>query len=424
MSIPSLIVGGFLGSGKTTFIINSILPKLSGKRIAIIVNDFGKINYDRIRLYQETMEVYGVEGGCFCCELGGEFLETIAMLKSKDLDLLVVETSGISDPSPIYYSLETSGYNMELIVGVFGLDMDEELLKTPLVQAQLEASHILVLTKADLLGDAQINKRVSFFSSHHKPIFLAREGLVEEDIQKLFGNFKEAPNLRGKHTDFRSLNITLDGFYSKWELEKFFSKLPKEVYRAKGIVYCLESPVPLGVNYSFGHLTWERLETEERPFLIFIGKEIERDLLKDFPKGGMLSIEHEKVCFPLEEFDAREDVAYYKGEAMDELEVAEKLWEELEKEDFLLISGEELSFRGFVDIKELCKRCQSSPFDKVVFWKVPSGVVSYVLKNLKNKLIYHLSKHFLLPKAHISLRVDTPAKEETILALIKSNAII
>jgi Putative GTPases (G3E family) len=45
--IPAVVVSGFLGSGKTTFILRSLLPRLKGRKISVVVNDFGEINYDR-----------------------------------------------------------------------------------------------------------------------------------------------------------------------------------------------------------------------------------------------------------------------------------------------------------------------------------------------------------------------------------------
>lgn len=164
--IPAVVVSGFLGSGKTTFIIRSLLPRLKYKRLSIIVNDFGQTNFDKIRLYQENFEVFGIEGNCFCCELGGEFLNLLSELKNRNIDFLIVETSGISNPVPIFYGLESTGFRVELIVGVFSLDLDEPLLTSPLVQAQIEASHCLVLTKADLVTKEEANKRFKFFAGY------------------------------------------------------------------------------------------------------------------------------------------------------------------------------------------------------------------------------------------------------------------
>jgi G3E family GTPase len=423
--IPAVVVSGFLGSGKTTFILKSLLPRLKGRKISVVVNDFGEINYDKIRLYQEGLEVYGIEGNCFCCELGGEFLNTLASIKRQGVEFLVVETSGVSDPSPIYYSLESSGFSVELIMGVFALDIDEGLLKHPLLQAQMDASHCFVLTKADLLPERDVLRKLKPFLEWQKPTFLAKEGYVEEDIESLFGQVQEKPRGGGKHQSFESYTLRLKGFYSKLEVGEFFRKLPRNIYRAKGIIHCLESPLPLSLNYSFGNLTWERLEVEEEPFLVFIGDKIDHKLFEEFPRSQRLSYIHEKQCFPLGDFDAREGVGYIKGNLVDELETAEKLLEELEEGDFLFVSGEAVSFEEFLDIKKFCEDLKNSHFKRLVLWKVPSGVVSYLLEHLPpDKLVYHLGKHYLLPKAYLSLRVDTKEKEDTLLSLISRSSVI
>ncbi len=87
----ALLVTGFLGGGKTTFVLKSLVERYKHKRLAIVVNDFGEISYDRLAYYQKGLKVMGVEGGCFCCESAGELESVISSLK--DIDLLVVETS-------------------------------------------------------------------------------------------------------------------------------------------------------------------------------------------------------------------------------------------------------------------------------------------------------------------------------------------
>jgi G3E family GTPase len=72
-----------------------------------------------------------------------------------------------------------------------------------------------------------------------KPVFLAKDGYVEEDIETLFGQVKTEPKRTSRHDAFKSHTLTLNGFYSKLEVEEFFQNLPKSIYRAKGIIHCL-----------------------------------------------------------------------------------------------------------------------------------------------------------------------------------------
>ena len=101
MSVPILLVTGFLGSGKTTF-INDLLHREHGKRIAAIVNDFGAINIDEALLESATDEVIGLKNGCICCTLQGDLLRTLKqVLVGAAPDLIVIEASGVSDPQGI-----------------------------------------------------------------------------------------------------------------------------------------------------------------------------------------------------------------------------------------------------------------------------------------------------------------------------------
>ncbi|WP_333785102.1 hypothetical protein [Thermocrinis sp.] len=109
----------------------------------------------------------------------------------------------------------------------------------------------------------------------------------------------------------------------------------------------------------------------------------------------------------MEEFDAREGIAYIEGIAMDELDVAERL-----------------RFRNHSEVDDLLKVCINSEKDRILFWKVPSGVVSYILSKLpKYKKVYHLSNHYLLPNAYLSIRLDTPEKENFILSYYNNTKI-
>ena len=101
MSVPILLVTGFLGSGKTT-LINDLLQDEHGMRIAAIVNDFGSINIDAALLESASDEVIGLKNGCICCSLQGDLLRTLKQgLTNNAPDLIVIEASGVADPEGI-----------------------------------------------------------------------------------------------------------------------------------------------------------------------------------------------------------------------------------------------------------------------------------------------------------------------------------
>ena len=108
MKIPATIVTGFLGAGKTS-LIRHLLAKPDGRRLAVIINEFGDLGVDR-----ELLLGCGVRGcaeddlielanGCICCTVANAFLPTMQTLldRPKPPDHIVIETSGLALPQPL-----------------------------------------------------------------------------------------------------------------------------------------------------------------------------------------------------------------------------------------------------------------------------------------------------------------------------------
>ena len=104
--VPILLVAGFLGAGKTT-VVNHLLAHAEGRRIAAVVNDFGAINIDAELIAGASDGVVSLSNGCICCSLEGDLLRTLATLLRRDPrpEFIVIETSGVADPSDIVRNL-------------------------------------------------------------------------------------------------------------------------------------------------------------------------------------------------------------------------------------------------------------------------------------------------------------------------------
>ncbi len=158
-------VTGFLGSGKTTFLI--LLAKELGSRgyrVANIVNDVGHINVDRQLMESKGLLAKEVSGGCICCEVSGTFTTTIVNLwTSYQPDIILVEPSGVALPWGLKRTLEESmNQNVvriehtPIITFVDALRFDKLIDRMDrLVEAQILGADIVLLNKTDAI-DADV----------------------------------------------------------------------------------------------------------------------------------------------------------------------------------------------------------------------------------------------------------------------------
>lgn len=162
MSVPILVVTGFLGAGKTTY-INDLLHGPHGLRIAAIVNDFGSINIDEALLESATDEVIGLRNGCICCSLQGDLLRTLKqVLEGPRPDLIVIEASGVADPQGIIEGLlDPVLWQAARLDGIICLVDAAEVTQTParlndaLWLSQVMAADVVQLSKCtDLAAPA------------------------------------------------------------------------------------------------------------------------------------------------------------------------------------------------------------------------------------------------------------------------------
>ena len=157
LSIPATIVAGYLGAGKTS-LVNHLLRTANGLRIAVLVNDFGDINIDADLIESQDGDVIALAGGCVCCSFGSDLMAGLQKLTQLPLppQHVLIEISGVALPSTVASSLRlTRDVQLQAIVVL----VDAETIVAKIadrfvgdtVLAQLQAAHLLVLNKTDLI---------------------------------------------------------------------------------------------------------------------------------------------------------------------------------------------------------------------------------------------------------------------------------
>ncbi len=179
---PVYILSGFLGSGKTT-LLNRLLKLEAFSNTLVIVNEFGEIALDHLLIEESSDTILELSNGCLCCSIRGELVDTLLTLDPSRFDRIIIETTGIADPLPIYQSLAVhpilaQTYSPAEILTVFDCLRGKELImQNEDAQRQLSIADVIVLTKLDLAEDTTSARK--FLKEHN------RLALIVDDDSRL-----------------------------------------------------------------------------------------------------------------------------------------------------------------------------------------------------------------------------------------------
>ncbi|MDD1522922.1 MULTISPECIES: CobW family GTP-binding protein [Bradyrhizobium] len=256
MPVPVLLVTGFLGAGKTTF-VNHLLAHADGRRIAAVVNDFGAINIDAELIAGASDGVVSLANGCICCSLEGDLLRTLATLLRRDPkpDYIVIETSGVADPADIVRNLMDPVIlreaPLETVLCVIDAGTPPSALDDALLRSQLRVADIVALSKLDLAdADAGAGTRMrEAIRAQRVPAVVVEANHGEIPSALLFpandgraSTPREVGPKRPAEERFETLSWTSDKPVSLPGLQQAISRLAPKLARAKGLFETVEQP--------------------------------------------------------------------------------------------------------------------------------------------------------------------------------------
>lgn len=301
--IPVLIVTGFLGAGKTTF-INQLLSQNKGIKIGLIENEFGDVSIDAklIADYQPE-SIIELNNGCICCTIFNEFSMALQELikKHDHLEQLIIETTGIADPGPIiepFYQDADLNRLFELngtICLVDAVNFQKHIGGSE-QQKQIILSDMIILNKVSLsdpqklitirkklaaLNKTAIVTETDYASLDSLYLYSLQPQLQEEFVQKIRKPFYSEP----ENSDFHSFTIRFGGLINETRFREWFkyfvSLHKKDIFRIKGIVNFTDNPI-IGIVQSVGGISSFSEGSVINPYdpteniLVIIGKEISK----------------------------------------------------------------------------------------------------------------------------------------------------
>ncbi|GAB3693512.1 CobW family GTP-binding protein [Saccharopolyspora tripterygii] len=257
--IPVVVLAGYLGSGKTT-LLNHLLRNDAGRRIGVLVNDFGSIGVDAMNVAGQVDVAVSLENGCLCCAVDADgvdrMLDRLAY-PGAPLDAIVIEGSGIAEPRQLV-RLVLSSQNPAVEFGglvevVDAAEFDDTRAKHPELDDHVRLADLVVVNKIDRVGDTDRERVIGAVREIADGAVLPVErgriapGILFDDPgvrdsagarQLSFADLEEHDHdqERHMHAAYESMEFIADRPLNPRAFVRFLNERSRGVYRMKGPV--------------------------------------------------------------------------------------------------------------------------------------------------------------------------------------------
>jgi len=318
--VPVTVLTGFLGAGKTT-LLRSLLTQADGRRIAVIVNEFGDAGFDG-GLVEECAakacapgDIVELTNGCICCTVADDFIPTMDKLLARDrpLDAIVIETSGLALPQPLLKAFDWPAVRTRAtvdgvvtVVDALALSEGRAVIDEDAVAAQraeddsldhddpieevfedqLACADLVVLSKSDLVSPAKLAEIEARLKSALRPginivrskgdltptVLIGLNAAAEDDMATRAGHHGEDEH---DHDDFESIVVTPSAAASVAAMRARVDKALnlEGVLRVKGHARIADKAAPIVVQGVGGRveLAFARPDAKQAEHLVVIG---------------------------------------------------------------------------------------------------------------------------------------------------------
>lgn len=334
--IPATVVTGFLGAGKTT-IIRNLLERTNGRRIALIVNEFGDVGVDGDILRGcgaascRDEDIVELANGCICCTVADEFVPTMEKLigRADPPEHIIIETSGLALPQPLVRAFNWPEVRSRVTVdgvvtvvdgpalaaGRFATDesalaaqraadptIDHESPIEELFEDQLNCADLVLLNKTDLLDEAAVNSLAASLKAQLRPgarflpthngeigadVLLGLSAAAENDLASRLSHHEMEGETEHDHDDFESFVVPVPEAESREAVVERISRVVEahDVLRLKGFLGVARSPARLLVQAvgprveSYFERPWKPSETRTGALVVIGLKGLDRSAI-------------------------------------------------------------------------------------------------------------------------------------------------
>jgi len=297
--IPATIITGFLGAGKTT-LIRHLLQHSGGRRIALIVNEFGDVGVDRSLLADcgdeacKPDDIIELANGCICCTVADDFIPTMEKLIARDPapDHIVIETSGLALPQPLVRAFNWPEVRARVTVdgvvtvidaravadGRFAADenavaaqraaddkLDHESPLHELFEDQLACADLIILNKSDLVEDGEFARVSEIVTQEKRPaaqmvrsvrgriaadVLIGLGAQAEDDMTNRLSHHELEGEEEHDHDDFESFVVAMPPIEDPHGLSRKLIDAAgdMQILRAKGFLAVDNKPMRLAVQ--------------------------------------------------------------------------------------------------------------------------------------------------------------------------------